>query len=158
MVMNKHSVGYDAYLLLAILSVMVMVLNFSKSEAISQTRQGSTVYLAKIELLDLGEFFREPHIEKVLFVVWEKNKWNGYLFTTYHDYTVDASGPLLNSYFKEKGIEPKDIIAIVHNHINPSGFSFIPGNHAFYHYFKNRGFNGKFAIYYNFNKNVRFKK
>ena len=62
--------------------------------------------------------------------------------------------PDLEEFFETYGLEIKDLLIVVHNHLTPNRFS--SADIGTYHYLKKRGFVGHFGIYYPFSKKIIF--
>jgi hypothetical protein len=100
-----------------------------------------TTYVGKFNIFHL--VFREA-IETVFI---EFDDGDCFCLTTNEGYRVSGDPARIADYLvREQGKQLSHIIRITHNHFSGEGFTWADKNTYFY--FKNRGFNGKFQIYY----------
>ena len=109
----------------------------------------SSVYIKYFSVFE--DLFKEPF--ETLVVLFDD--WSGIAITTQDADRVDVPEARVVEEIKACGKELENVFAIVHNHQAPFGFS--PQNHHFYHYLKDRGFDGVFLIYYPFSGKVKKK-
>ncbi len=142
--MKKDIPAGSAFLCLVILTVLGMLLNFA------DLKSQSTLYVSKI---DLGKEIFADQIERVVFVTTDLKV---YIFSS--NEVGRVSGPIGQIYekLKKEGVDIGEIAVITHNHFSPRRFT--PSNNKALHYFQERGFTGKFSIYYPATGKVRTKK
>jgi hypothetical protein len=93
--------------------------------------------------------FKEPIEKLVVFC----NDGELLIFTNEFSEGVVLKPWTLKEYLKKNNKQIKDILFISHNHLLPNNFS--EGDYRFYCWLKNRGFKGKFIIYYNYDGKIK---
>jgi len=86
--------------------------------------------------------FTEP-FESVLFLFRDGTI---FIYTTHEENIISIPSGVLLQRFQELKRDPKDILLVVHNHLDPGRFSAL--DIAFYYRLRGYGFNGVFGIYY----------
>lgn len=105
-----------------------------------QTDDAVTVYITEGRLCE--SMFTEP-FETCLVLT---NDLGILTFSTREAGRVGISAPQIVEKIKQSGYEIAQVVAVVHNHFTPAGFTM--ADRATYNYLKARGFTGIYAIWY----------
>jgi len=111
---------------------------------------GGTLYVTMADLAK--EIFRDQ-VERVVFITADLKI---YILNSGEIERIAGPDSRVCEYLKEQGIKISNIALIVHNHFTPRRFTF--RDTQTYHYFRNQGFRGLFAIYYPATGTVRVKE
>ena len=93
--------------------------------------------------------FKEPIEKLVVFC----NDGELLIFTNEYVEGVVMKPWTLQEYLKKKDKRLEDILFITHNHLRPNSFS--EGDYRFYNWLKDKGFKGKFIVYYNYDGKIK---
>lgn len=122
-----------------------------KDLALASIKGGQeTLYITEMDFAK--EIFRDQ-VERVVFVTADLKF---YIFNSGEAGRIAGPESMVCEYLGKQGIRPVDIALITHNHFSPERFT--PRDNKTFHYFKNRGFRGLFAIYYPATGKVRVKE
>ena len=102
--------------------------------------------------LEWDQFFSEPF--EILVFIFKDQTWIS--FDTGEEHRVNIHPSTMINEIEIRGKLLKDVATIIHNHPIPTRFSV--GNNMVFRYFKSKGFDGYFMIYYPFSKKTRVKK
>jgi len=137
-------------LLIVALAVLAAYNLIHPADPVAQPAQLIPVYIKSGNVF--SALFTEPFETMVILA----RDGNLFTFTTKHDWIIAIPPSYIYEHLLKRNVEPKDILIIIHNHLAPGAFS--PGDIAFYHYFRNRGFRGVFCIYYPYSRRVLIKE
>ena len=126
--------------------------------ALLGTKITTTEFLSKdngmlyITMADMAKEIFDDQIERVIFVTAHPK-----LFVMQSGHAEKILGPpsWILEYLEKQGVKLEEVALIVHNHFSPQRFT--AKDIETYHYFRNKGFKGLFAIYYPATGKVRVK-
>jgi len=116
-------------------------------EATISIQGGEIAYVGQGNLLE--PYFREPFETSIMiFPDYDIATWS-----THHDGIIFGTVNERMEYLKSIGRRLEDVIAIIHNHNTPHGFS--GGDELFFYDLRAHDYPGKYGIYYPFKKTNR---